>query len=75
MARCGSGQASIEMTVAMIGALLLLFAAVKMFLWFSERLVTRQQRYEQSRPAAAGSEPGRGWDEPTERLDVLGEHR
>ena len=63
------------MTVAMIGALLLLFGSIRVFLWMSERLITRQQGYERTRAAAANDQPGRTWDEPTDRLDILNERR
>ncbi len=45
------GQASLEMTAAMIGALLILFASMKICVWVAERLVTRNQVYENTRLA------------------------
>jgi hypothetical protein len=41
-----TGQASLEMTAALIGALLLLFGSLRVCLYFSERLVKRHQNYE-----------------------------
>ncbi len=46
------GQASLEMTVALIGAVLLLLGSFKVWLWVNERLVRRQQDYEASRMTA-----------------------
>ncbi len=39
-------QASLEMTAALIGALLLLFGSLKVCLYFAERIVKRHQNYE-----------------------------
>ena len=52
------GQASLEMTLAMIGALLLLFGSLKVYLWINERLVSRQLAYEATRVAAGSTQPG-----------------
>lgn len=49
-------QASLETTVALLGAILLLFASLKVFLWISERLIRRQQYYNCTR-AMSGREP------------------
>lgn len=67
------GQASLEMTVALMGTLLLLFGSVKVFLWMVERLVVRQQSYETTRVAAGGDEPGKRWNEPTAPLRIFNE--
>ena len=40
------GQASIEITVAFVGALVMFFASLKIFLWLTERLIVRHRRYE-----------------------------
>ena len=66
------GQASLEMTVALIGALLLLFGSLKVFLWVNERLVSRQMSYEATRVAAASTTPG-AWDDQASaiRLDIF----
>ncbi len=50
-----SGQASLEMTAALIGALLLLFGSLKVCLYFAERLVTRHQNYGTGRIVAASA--------------------
>ena len=69
------GQASLEMTVALIGSLLLLFGSLKVFLWVNERLVRRQLDYENSRAAAArdpGNNPG-AWNDQASavRLNIF----
>ena len=66
------GQASLEMTVAMIGALILLFGSFKVFLWINERIIGRQMSYEATRQAAGthGS-PGIAWVEPQKRLNIF----
>ena len=62
-------QASLEMTLAIIGLLLLLFGSFKLLLWMSERMIRRQQDYDTSRAAAAnGANPTY---EPTQRLDFF----
>jgi len=53
-----TGQASLEMTLAMIGALLLVAAGAKVYLWINERLISRQQAYEASRVVAGSTQPG-----------------
>ena len=40
------GQASIEITVAFVGALIIFFVSLKIFVWLAERLIVRHQRYE-----------------------------
>ncbi len=62
-------QASLEMTAAMLGVLLLLFGAFKICLWTVERIVKRDESYNRSR-VNAGSTPlddrirhKVGWDE------------
>ena len=60
-------QASLEMTVAMIGAILLLFGSLKLFLWLNERLVTRHQHYEATRVS------GGPWQEPSTPLRIFNE--
>jgi len=52
------GQASLETTLAMLGALLLLLGSVKVYLWVNERLISRQQAYEATRVAAGSTQPG-----------------
>lgn len=69
------GQASLEMTIALVGALILLFGSLKVLLWSVERVTARQQAYEQSR-VAAGSTPQVGvalvgWNEPSEPLQIF----
>ena len=68
-----AGQASLEMTLAWIGVLLLLFGSFKVFLWVNKRMIARQQAYESSR-VAAGSSTKAGaveWDEPSEKLAIF----
>lgn len=61
------GQASLEMTVALVGALLLLFGAFRVCLWVAERLVRRQTSYEATRLS------GGDWQEPSTPLRILNE--
>ena len=65
------GQASLEVTVALIGALLLLFGSLKIFLWLNDRLVRRQQAYESTRAAAGRSTGAVMGYEPSETLSVF----
>ena len=60
------GQASLEMTLAMIGVLLLLAACINVFVWLNGRIVARQQAYESSRQAAADKDSTAPvlWNEP-----------
>ena len=67
MERIDKGQASLEMTLALVGALLLLFGSLKVFLWLNSRFVARQQAYEASRVAAGSTQPGTTWNEPSVR--------
>ena len=64
-----SAQASLEMTLATIGLLLLLFGSFKLLLWMSERMIRRQQDYDTGRAAAAND--GNPNYEPTQRLDFF----
>ena len=59
------GQASLEMTVALIGMLLLLLGSLKVFVWMNERLVARQRSYENTRVS------GGRWVEPSKPLDIF----
>ncbi len=54
--RQGSGQATLELSVALIVVMILLVAIVRTFVWFNEKLVKRQAGYESTR-VAAGSAP------------------
>ena len=56
-------QASMEMTVAMICAMLLMLGCFKMWLWMNERLIARQQEYNATRVAAASNVNPGGWDD------------
>lgn len=62
------------MVVALIGALLLLFGSLKVFLWMNGRVIARQQSYEATR-VAAGSKatPGTLWNEPNAKLRIFNE--
>ena len=57
LAKLNRGQSSLEMTVALISALLLLFGSFKVFLWIYQRIVQRQLSYEQTRRGGARQEP------------------
>ena len=65
------GQASLELTLAMIGALILLFGSLKVFLWVNERIIARQRAYEMSRQAAGTSASVVTWDEPNQPLRIF----
>ena len=71
------GQASLEMTAAIIGALTLLFGAVRFTLWCTERYMARIEAYDRDRLLAANSAwLGGSWYgsyEPKERLNILNE--
>ncbi len=41
-----TGQASLEMTVGLIGVLILLFGALNVFLWANKDIIKRQEYYE-----------------------------
>ena len=55
----GSGQAAIEMTVALVSVVILFAGAVKIWAWMVNNMVSRQQRYEATRiDAATDANPG-----------------
>ena len=62
-------QASLEMTLALGGMLLLLLGSFKVFLWINERLVRRHQYYNCTRVAAGGNSPGL-WNDPAVRIPL-----
>jgi len=45
------------MTVALIGALILLFGSLKVFLWINQRIIQRQVSYEATRTGGQRTEP------------------
>ena len=51
------GQVTLELTVSIFCMLLLLFGALQIFLWMNERLVRRQQDYNDTRISAASVAP------------------
>lgn len=51
-----NGQASLEMTVAMLCLMTLLFGSVKVFLWLVDRVATRQVDYSKTRVEAGSCE-------------------
>ena len=65
------GQTSLEMSLAMAGALLLLLGCIKVFFWMNERLIMRQRSYEATRVQAAGTTPDAQWLEPSQRLNIF----
>ena len=76
--RPARGQSSIETTVALVGAFVLLLGSVKIVLWAAERYHTRLQNYNQTRTSAASVQPRRNlaWNndyEPTKKLDIFNE--
>lgn len=50
-------QATIEVTLAFICFLLLLFGSIKIFIWINERVVRRQEDYEVTRVQAGAINP------------------
>lgn len=51
------GQASLELTVALILVMLLLVGSIKVFVWLNERMVMRQLDFERTRVAAGSTPP------------------
>jgi len=51
-----TGQVTLEMAIALIGVMALLFATINVFIWVNKRLVMRQRDYENTR-VAAGNAP------------------
>jgi hypothetical protein len=58
------------MSVAMLGAILLLLASFKVCLWVMRRLIVRQQAYEASRVAAGGSSVPVAWNDPAKEIPL-----
>lgn len=48
----GNGQASLELTAALIVVAILIVGALKIFVWFNARLAMRQAEYERTRVTA-----------------------
>jgi len=48
-------QVTLEMAIALIGVLILLFGTLNLFIWVNKRLVERQQDYENTRVTAGSS--------------------
>ena len=67
-------QASLELTLAMIGALLLLFGSLKVFLWLNERIIARQIAYERSRVQAGTDASVVQWNEAAKPLRIFGKN-
>lgn len=44
-------QATLELTLAIAGILIFLWASIKIFIWVNQTLVLRQEKYETSRAA------------------------
>ena len=63
-------QASLELTVAVVGALLLLYGSLKLVMWLNERVFTRHVQYNDTRATAAQDDPGAAY-EPTQKFNVL----
>lgn len=55
--RTKTGQATLELTVALILIMLLLVASVRIFVWLNEGMVARQVSYEDTRVAAGSTPP------------------
>jgi len=77
------GQSSLEVTVALIGAIVLLFGSLKVFEWINERLISRQIAYDEGQPETrvggrvdAGSRTDGQlvlWEEPSQPLRIFDE--
>jgi hypothetical protein len=67
------------MTVAIFGAMLLILGMLKYLTWQSQRLIERQQAYEDTRVQASSVQMQKGpvswsqvrWAEPSNRLDFF----
>ena len=76
-------QASLEATFALLGAVLLLLASFKVFLWMNARLITRQVNYQRGvteagiggKEAATAARTYVGVVEPSDPLNILNENR
>jgi hypothetical protein len=71
-----AGQCTAETSIAIGVALLLLFACFRVGLWFCERYVLRQVRYEQSRdmkPAAANRGVVMDFEKDLPRMNLFNE--
>lgn len=70
------GQAAIEMTIAIIGSLVLIAGSLKICLWMARTIVERQEAYQATRTAAGRNSNGRRgclkYYEPG-KLSVFGE--
>jgi hypothetical protein len=51
-----SGQATLELTVALIFVMIFLVGAIRIFLWLNESIVNRQVDYEATRATAASTD-------------------
>ncbi len=67
--RRSAGQATLETTLTLLGAALILFGCVKVVLWLTERLVRRQQYYNCTQ-ATAGSSEELVWDDPASDIPL-----
>ncbi len=67
-----SGQATLELTVALIVIMMLLVAAVRTFVWLNEGMVARQVSYENTRVAAGSTAPAYVDLNPVTHLDNVG---
>ena len=67
------GQATLEVTVALIAVFILLLGTTQIFFWLNERMVLRQKAYESSRVAAGSSSSEIQVDESAfSLLDIFG---
>ena len=69
MRRRTAGQATLETTLTLLGAALMLFGCVKVVLWLTERLVRRQQYYNCTQ-GEAGSSEELVWDDPASKIKL-----
>ncbi len=48
-------QASLELSLALIGVLIILFGAFNVFMWVNKRIINRQRDYESKRVTAGST--------------------
>ena len=65
------GQASIEMALAFVGTLLLLFGTLRVFMWMNSRILTREQDYDNTRVDAGSSLTYVDWNESRQPLRIF----
>lgn len=66
-------QVTLEIALGLVCVFILLFGAVKIFMWANNRFIMRQEDYEKTRVTAGSSNPGLEVDESAyPKLDIFG---